>query len=686
MSDMLTVLLLFLKLDLLRAVLSLRDVDKWNNSRQLLQFPDYANGDCSVHDQVMTVNVGYYQSWSVWRAEDCHPVAPDEIDVVANGYTHLAYSFASIDSNYRLEPWLSDYMGEVPRYEQFNSLKQKYPGLKTLIAIGGWTFNNPGETEYRFSDASMTAENRAIFAQSILDFMVLYGFDGIDLDWEFPGDTTHGGRQGDKENYALLVQEIRSVFDADGKDYVITVATPVGISRIEQGFDLLELQKGVDFFHFMNYNTFTHFSQDHIIGASTDMPFIFKSIKYFLDAGLKPNKIVLGLAAYGRTYNLMDPNCATAGCLFTSGGIGGCAGDEGVMPNFTIDEYLDNGNYKSKYYNPKSGTMELVVDDTLFISYDNIKTYKIKHEYAKLACFRGMMWWSSDMKKKPIFMATNLAPTVIIIASTVNPSSSPSFIAEVTASPFTSSPLSPVYTHTPTPSSSPSLVTNTPLSSAPETQAPVKAFTPAPITSQPASTAPDTIFPIPPDKYAISLLPSMISTIQSSNPPSQGPMDLIFFSSSPVTTDMPLPMPTPIIDAPYIPVYIGTDTIQVVATPIPISASSPITPSISSSDTITAPIPSTTPFRNPTHIAPVPAPIPQSEITDVPILIFGSHGSPVDRKTLGPVAITDSSTTLISSSTTLNTPSVGALSPAPFPKCVLTSLIASLGVCLLLIA
>ena len=140
--------------------------EEWKSSRQLLQFPDYANGDCSNYDdQVMTVNVGYYQSWSIWRAEDCHPVAPDDIDVAGNGYTHLAYSFASIDSNHRLEPWLSDYMGEIPQYEQFNSLKQKYPGLKTLIAIGGWTFNNPGDTQYRFSDAAMTTENRAIFAQ-----------------------------------------------------------------------------------------------------------------------------------------------------------------------------------------------------------------------------------------------------------------------------------------------------------------------------------------------------------------------------------------------------------------------------------------------------------------------------------------------------------------------------------------
>lgn len=369
------------------------------SSVRVLEFPAFANGDCSGLDNVMAVNVGYYQSWSIWRDPGCNPVTPEGLDVAGNGYTHVAYSFASIDANFRLEPWESNYDVEVPLYENFNALKTQYPGLKTLMAIGGWTFNNPGETEYRFSDAASTAENRATFAASCLDFCRLYNFDGIDIDWEFPGDTTHGGRAEDKVNLVLMMQAIREVFDAAGVDFVITVATPVSASRLYQGFDLAALAESVDFFHLMTYNIYTPNSQGSTIGANTDMPYIFDSVQYILNEGVLPTKIVLGLAAYGRSYVLADPTCATEGCEFVSPATGGCGGSSGFMPYFTIEEYVESGNYKSLYWNPKTGTAELYVDENLYISYDNDESYTVKYDFATQSCLRGVMWWSADMKK-----------------------------------------------------------------------------------------------------------------------------------------------------------------------------------------------------------------------------------------------------------------------------------------------
>jgi chitinase len=133
----------------------------------------------------------------------------------------------------------------------------------------------------------------------VLRFVRKYNFDGIDLDWEFPGDTEHGGRTEDKDNYVLLVQAIREAFDAAG-DFIITVATPVSQQRLNEGFDLTGLAQGIDFFHIMTYNIHSHYQQDMIIGANTDMASIFNTIQFFLDAGVSPSKIVLGLAAYGR--------------------------------------------------------------------------------------------------------------------------------------------------------------------------------------------------------------------------------------------------------------------------------------------------------------------------------------------------------------------------------------------------
>jgi len=119
----------------------------------------------------MSVNFGYYQSWSIWRQSNCNRVYPVDIDVDGNGYTHLAYCFASIDVDGKLEPWAGDFNGEVQQYADFNAIKSTYPDLKTMIAVGGWTFNDPGATQTRFSDVASTPESRATFAASVVDFL-----------------------------------------------------------------------------------------------------------------------------------------------------------------------------------------------------------------------------------------------------------------------------------------------------------------------------------------------------------------------------------------------------------------------------------------------------------------------------------------------------------------------------------
>jgi chitinase len=57
-----------------------------------------------------------------------------------------------------------------------------------------------------------TAANRATFINSLLSFMQNYGFDGVDLDWEYPVADDRGGQEADKQNYVLLVKEMKIAF------------------------------------------------------------------------------------------------------------------------------------------------------------------------------------------------------------------------------------------------------------------------------------------------------------------------------------------------------------------------------------------------------------------------------------------------------------------------------------------
>ena len=95
--------------------------------------------------------------------------------------------------------WFVHSYGSLHRFEKINALKNRNPGLKTLIAVGGW---NAKSTEFTKMVSSMTSIRK--FVQSSLTFIRRYGFDGLDLDWEYPGQ--RGGKPSDKRNLVKLVK------------------------------------------------------------------------------------------------------------------------------------------------------------------------------------------------------------------------------------------------------------------------------------------------------------------------------------------------------------------------------------------------------------------------------------------------------------------------------------------------
>lgn len=82
------------------------------------------------------------------------------------------------------------------------ALKQRNPKLKILAVVGGW---NEGSTKY----SAMAADpaKRATFVSSTLAFIQQHGFDGLDLDWEYPAQ--RGGSAADKQNFVTLLREIK---------------------------------------------------------------------------------------------------------------------------------------------------------------------------------------------------------------------------------------------------------------------------------------------------------------------------------------------------------------------------------------------------------------------------------------------------------------------------------------------
>src|SRR5262249_3982374 len=131
-------------------------------------------------------------------------------------------------------------------FKQLQLLKAAHPNLQTVISIGGWTGSA------KFSDAALTAESRQKFASSCVDFIMRDGFDGIDIDWEYPtggGDTGNIERAEDRDNFILLLTELRSQLDAqgkkDGKHYLLTIAAPAG-KESYSGLDWTQIYPQLD--------------------------------------------------------------------------------------------------------------------------------------------------------------------------------------------------------------------------------------------------------------------------------------------------------------------------------------------------------------------------------------------------------------------------------------------------------
>jgi chitinase len=154
--------------------------------------------------------VGYYEGWSVRRP--CEARFPEDIPLGI--YTHLNFAFATIDPHsFEVRPASK---GDVDLYRRLTALKKQDPDLKVFIAIGGWTFNDPGPTRTTFSDLAASEENQRKFFVSLVSFMATYDFDGVDIDWEYPEAEDRGGKQSDFSNFPKFLNNLKGAISATG--------------------------------------------------------------------------------------------------------------------------------------------------------------------------------------------------------------------------------------------------------------------------------------------------------------------------------------------------------------------------------------------------------------------------------------------------------------------------------------
>ena len=162
--------------------------------------------------------------------------------------THIMYSFVVLDPSTHVmkihDDWLDVQLGNM---KKFTDLKKAHPGVKFMVALGGWTDSRiPG----LYSTLLASPSKRAAFVTHAVSFLQQWGFDGLDLDYEYPVDV--GGVQSDKPGFTALVRELRAAFDPKG--WELTAAVSASASKVDAGYEVAELSQLLDAVHLMTYD------------------------------------------------------------------------------------------------------------------------------------------------------------------------------------------------------------------------------------------------------------------------------------------------------------------------------------------------------------------------------------------------------------------------------------------------
>ncbi|MGD9566956.1 MAG: glycosyl hydrolase family 18 protein [Sedimentibacter sp.] len=327
--------------------------------------------------------IGYYPAWKSYSG-----FTPDKLDVTK--LSHINYAFAYIGQDNKIKLGYPD--KDPENFKELNNFKNTNPDLKILISVGGWNWSG------QFSDTASTDASRDAFAKSCVEFMVKYEIDGVDLDWEYPvggGLPTNSKRPEDKQNFTLLLKEIREKLDEqelkDNKQYLLTIAG--GASQYYlNNIEPVKIQEYVDFVNIMTYDlhgpwdSYSDFNAPlyNKGGASPQYEIsVDSSVDSWVNAGFSKDKLVVGVPFYGYMYQVN--NDLGYGLLQKF--------SQGKALNYSSikTNYLNNHEYE-RHYDSES-MVPWLYDGSTFISYDDPQSMKAKAEYIKGEDLGGAMIW-----------------------------------------------------------------------------------------------------------------------------------------------------------------------------------------------------------------------------------------------------------------------------------------------------
>ncbi|KAL8594958.1 hypothetical protein ACOMHN_038755 [Nucella lapillus] len=345
----------------------------------------------------------YYSSFAQNR-QGIGKFLPEDIDPFL--CTHLIFAFVDITRDgTNLRPFNRNDAGPGGLYERTIALKDKNPALKVLLAVGGWQIGSKP-----FIPMISDPSNMRQWIKNVVVYLRKHNFDGFDVDWEFPA--TRGSAADDKYRYTTLMKGLYEAFAEESREsgrekLLLTMATASGTYFIDTSYEPSKIIPYMDYMLLMTYNYHGQWEKrtghhSPLLKHRNDPPgeqselFQNWSIDYWLDMGVPQDKLVVGLATYGMSFTLREPQHHDVHSPAKGGGrMGRYTKETGILAYYEICENIQENGWQTGWIDDQH--VPYAYGGNQWVGFDNVDSIKIKADNIMDRDLAGAFVWSVEM-------------------------------------------------------------------------------------------------------------------------------------------------------------------------------------------------------------------------------------------------------------------------------------------------